>query len=83
VAEQSVRAERMSAFGLFDTILPSTLTPRALADAVQRQVLGTGEPAVREFVDMEALPRICKLMDQMWRPALQTAAAAGQLSVRL
>jgi len=83
VAEQRIRADRMSAFGLFETILPSTLTARALANAVQRQVRGTGEPAVREFVDMEALPRICKLMDQMWRPALQTAAAAGQLTVRL
>jgi predicted glycosyltransferase len=84
VAEQSIRAERMSAFGLFETILPSTLTPRALANAVQRQVRGSGEAMVREFVDMEALPRISKLMDQMWRPALQTAAAvAGQFSARL
>jgi predicted glycosyltransferase len=83
VAEQRIRAERMSAFGLFETLLPSRLTPWAVADAVMRQ-LGDGQaPPVREFVDMEALPRIAKLMDQMWRPCLETAVAVGQFSARL
>jgi predicted glycosyltransferase len=83
VAEQRIRAERMSAFGLFETILPSALTSRALADAALRQLRHIGGPTTREFVDMEALPRIGKLMDEMCRPALQTAAAAGRFSVRI
>jgi predicted glycosyltransferase len=83
VAEQRIRAERMSAFGLFETLLPTALTPRAFADAVVRQLRDNAAPAVREFVDMEALPRIGKLMDQMWRPRLETAAMAGQFSARL
>jgi predicted glycosyltransferase len=82
VAEQRIRAERMSAFGLFETLLPPALSPRAFADAVVRQLRGAA-PVKREFVDMEALPRIGKLMDQMWRPRPETAAAAGQLVARL
>ncbi len=81
VAEQRIRAERMSTFGLFETLLPSELSARAFADAIGRQLRRTRATAVREFVDMEALPRIGKLMDGMWRPRVEAAIAAGQLSV--
>jgi predicted glycosyltransferase len=65
VAEQSIRAERMSARGLFRTLDPAQLTPAALMREVSAQVQAHRTGADFEVdLDMDALPRIAEFVRQ-------------------
>lgn len=83
VAEQRIRAQRMSAMGLFETILPSALRPSVLRKAVQRQISGVAQQKVRGLVDMEALPRIARLVREMSGPGLPEAAMTREFRMGL
>jgi predicted glycosyltransferase len=59
VAEQWMRAERMSARGLFRTVHPDHLTPGALIGEVRAQLLAhRAGPAWSADLDMDGLERI-------------------------
>jgi predicted glycosyltransferase len=65
VAEQSIRAERMSARGFFRTLDPAQLTPAALMREVSAQVQAHRTGADFEVdLDMDALPRIADFVRQ-------------------
>jgi predicted glycosyltransferase len=65
VQEQSMRMERMAGLGQFETLALATLDPRALANAVLRQ-LEAAEHRTRSdwHLDMGALPRIARLIGE-------------------
>lgn len=76
VAEQWIRAERMSARGLFRTLHPDLLTPTSLMDAVSAQLAAhRANPHWQADLDMEALPRIAEFVRHTNRAP--EAASAG------
>ncbi|HKE28128.1 MAG TPA: glycosyltransferase [Bryobacteraceae bacterium] len=65
VAEQLIRAERMSARGLFRTLHPAQLTPAVLMREVAAQIQARRSGADFEVdLDMDALPRIADFVRQ-------------------
>jgi predicted glycosyltransferase len=83
VAEQWIRAERMSARGLFRALHPDQLTPTTLMREVSAQLAAHhGGSDVQVDIDMDALPRIADFVrDPSMAPAMgyeAAIAAAGQ-----
>lgn len=71
VQEQRIRAERLATVPLFKTILPDTLTPSLLADAITQQLQAANRGAqVANSVDLGALPRISAILTGAERRAL-------------
>lgn len=63
VAEQRIRAERMSRLGLFRCLLPADLTPQLLFDTVLEELAAAEiHPQAPAFLHMGALERITNLL---------------------
>ena len=77
VAEQWIRAERMSARGLFRALHPDRLTPAALMREVSTQLAAhRGGADLRVDLDMGALPRIADFVrDPNMAPARENETA--------
>lgn len=76
VDEQRIRAERMAERSLFRTILPDSLMPRVLAEAVAEEIdaVRAGRE-VRGHIDLGALPRITQLLTRVAQRRVEAAAS--------
>lgn len=87
VIEQWLRAERLARLGLVENLSPDSLTPRLLANAVNRQMNAPAPPPVETVIDMDGLRAVARwvrtetsvaepaeLLDRrtVWDPALLT-----------
>jgi predicted glycosyltransferase len=79
VKEQEIRAERMARLGLFKMIHPARLTPRLLIEAVRAEVEALREcPHPQASIELDALPRISRLIGEMASRAVRGNAACGK-----
>ncbi len=60
VIEQWIRAERLARLGLVENLSPDSLTPRLLADAVNRQLNAPPLPSVETVIDMDGLRAVAR-----------------------
>ena len=79
VREQEIRAERMARLGLFKMIHPARLTPRLLIEAVRAEVEALREcPHPPARIELDALPRISRLIGEMASRAVGGNGACGK-----
>jgi predicted glycosyltransferase len=79
VKEQEIRAERMARLGLFKMIHPARLTPQLLIEAVRAEVEALRKcPHPTARIELDALPRISRLIGEMASQAVGVNAACGK-----
>lgn len=60
VIEQWIRAERLARLGLVENLSPDSLTPRLLANAVNRQLNAPAPPPADTVIDMDGLRTVAR-----------------------
>ncbi|MBA3328709.1 MAG: glycosyltransferase [Solirubrobacterales bacterium] len=72
-SEQLIRARRLAALGVIDTLAPHEATPAAMGDWLAAPALARTHPS--ELVDLGGLARLPRLLTEVLHPSIRAAEA--------